>query len=198
MTSISSFAQLLESNITPLSFQPLGDNYVKLYTQDTAKYAGILMLRPIRQLQSMSTVQLKMTLISSDAPPDKKNDRIVKKASAKEYLVRIVVHGMKEEKKEIGNLLSEDGLFLQHPSLEECGQNVEYCNPHYLLRPGSQTPALEVSVDSAGTEDSTHSEELDEVNIARLAKIFDCADGGEAERSPTIATSPRLRSELME
>lgn len=196
MTSISSFAQLLESNITPLSFQPLGDNYVKLYTQDTAKYAGILMLRPIRQLQSMSTVQLKMTLISSDAPPDKKNDRIVKKASAKEYLVRIVVHGMKEEKKEIGNLLSEDGLFLQHPSLEECGQNVEYCNPHYL-RPGSQTPALEVSVDSAGTEDSTHSEERDEVNIARLAKIFDCADGGEAERSPTIATSPRLRSELM-
>lgn len=43
----------------------------------------------------------------------------------------------------IGVILSDDGLYLQHPSPAQYGLELEYHNPHYLVRPGSEMPKLE-------------------------------------------------------
>jgi hypothetical protein len=93
-------------------------------------------------------------------------------------------------------LLSDAGLFLQQPSAAECIGDIEYCNPHYLVRPGSQMPKLDELSISLDMQNTAMSETLDEASKNRFMRIFDFAN--DTNISSRITPSPRLRSTLME
>ncbi|KAI1079678.1 SNF2 family N-terminal domain-containing protein [Whalleya microplaca] len=194
-TPISSFSSTTGTSVAPVNVKPFGGN-IKLNFQDSNKYAGILVLPVLCRLLDDFTVRLEATLISEShqKPKSKKQKAVV----SKECSIRIIVYGMKGDKHNIGNLLSDAGLCFQHPSALECDEHVEYCNPHYLLRPGSQMPALENLSLTAENPRSPQSDKLDEANMARLLRIFDSAGADESEASVTVDPSPRLSSTLME
>lgn len=193
----STFESGLGIKQIPVSIAAFGDT-LKLSFQDSNKYAGVLNSPGLGVLLEDRRIQLNATLM---APHDKKN-QVSKKTknqkicSPRECPVRIIVYGLASERVAVGSLLSGAGLYLQHPSPYEYDSHVEYINPHYLLRPGSQMPDLEeLSINSASGA-QTPSETLDEVNKSRFIHIFDLAN--EVVGPLTVKPSHRLRSILQE
>ena len=135
--------------------------------------------------------------MKTSAPPPNKASSKQKALGSRECSVRIVIYGLEKEKLNVGRLLSEANIFLQHPSAAECRNGIKYCNPHYLLRPGSTMPQLGNLSLSDDPESSLKHDELDEVDMARLLRIFDCADIDGSRVSTAAKPSPRLRSTLM-
>jgi hypothetical protein len=112
-----------------------------------------------------------------------------------ESIARIVIVGPNQERLRIGKALSESNLFLQHPYAEECGE-LEYSNPHYLLRPGAAMPKLQVSAEF-GAPRAVLPGVLSDVNKYRITRIFDVASlDGSQNICPQTFTSPRLKSSL--
>ena len=194
--ALSSFTGDQRSNIAPVKIQPCRD-ILKLYFQDSNRYAGLVALPPLCSLLDKFLVKFSATLI---APPSKPSPTKVKDTKPRfvshECSVRIVIHGLKSEKYAVGELLSNSSLYFQQPSATECGTDAKYCNPHYLVRPGSQLPVLEDLVISSDTRTKDASETLDEVEKSRLLRLFDSTDDfGVAVQ---VIASPRLRSTLKE
>ena len=168
---------------------------VKLTFEDSNKFAGILNLPVLCRLLDDFTVKLKASLITVQESPSKSKAH-KQKSFVEECAIRMVVYGMKEDKVAVGRLLSDADLYLQHPSALEC-ISTEYYNPHYLRRPGSEMPKLEDL--SLSTDHAVVSirDRLDEVDMARLLRVFDSSgDDGTVELA-TIDPSPRLNGTLM-
>lgn len=185
----------------PVSIEPFGD-VLKLIFKDSGKYAGILGLPVLRKLLDEGQIKLTGTLMLSPPPklPKKKAERYSSKKKAEQYspresTVRISVYGVKQDRLTMGNLLSDAGLYLQHPLVEECGTDLEYCNPHFLLRPGSQMPDLAQLSISPDTPTRTSSEVLTEVNRNRFIQLFDLAndDGIRLHFQPSCRLSSNLK-----
>ena len=192
-TSVSSYSNTQRTKATPVNVKASGD-ILKLYFQDSNKYAGIVTLPVLCKLLQDFTVQLKATLMSSESRGSRKQ----KAKPVKEHSLHIIVYGIENEKSAVGSLLSDAGLFFQHPSTTECAGQIRYCNPHYLLRPGSDMPKLEDLSLTTDVRSSRQLEQLDEVNMARLLRIFDCADVDGSQIFVSVDPSPRLRSRLMD
>lgn len=194
---MSSFTGSSGMKQAPVGITAYGD-MLKISFQDSNKYAGLITSSALLTLFKDRCIQLNATLM---APLDKQNPVSKKKkvhqaSSPRECPVRITVYGQASERLAVGNLLSDDGLYLQHPSLSEYDRNVQYINPHYLLRPGAQMPYLEhLSINSASGVEKP-SESLDEVNKSRFIRIFDLAN--EVGGPLTVQPSNRLRSTLQE
>jgi hypothetical protein len=111
------------------------------------------------------------------------------------YTARIVFSGLKEDQTRVGKVLSDSHQFLQHPYAEECGE-LEYCNPHYLVRPGASMPKLQgtASFVSASTKPSSS---LNELSKNRVLQVFDRVGLGGDERSRFHnSISRRVKSDL--
>jgi hypothetical protein len=172
-----------------------------LYDQKSGTYTGIL--NNTRLVNALYNIPLRLdaTLLISAVRPNRENIKAPKKKShaaqaAREYSIRIVLYGVQDQKDTIGDLLSEAGFFLQHPSVAEIIPGVEYNNPHYLLRPGAEMPKLK---DLDTTEDGSAPTQLaDEIRKNRFLRIFESAVGdGETVTMANTLPSPRLRSTLM-
>jgi hypothetical protein len=192
--ALSSFTGDQGSYTVPVKIRPCRD-ILMLYFQDSNKYAGLVELPTLCTLLDKFTVEFRATLIAS---PSKPSPARVKKTrirfASHECSVRIIVYGLKSEKSAVSELLSNATLYLQHPSATECETGVEYCNPHYLVRPGCQLPVLEELSMSSNTRNTKTSEMLDEVQKGRLLRAFDSTDDfGVASQ---ITASQRLRSTL--
>lgn len=194
--ALSSFTGDQGSNMAPVKIRPCRD-ILKLYFQDSNKYAGLLALPALCSLLDNFLVKFDATLIASPPKPSPTRVRDTKsRFTSHESSVRIIIYGLKSEKFAVGELLSNASLYLQHPSATECGTDAEYCNPHYLVRPGCQLPALEELVISSDTRTKEASGTLDEVEKSRLLRLFDSTDDfGVASK---LIASPRLRSTLKE
>jgi hypothetical protein len=194
-TLVSSILNTQESNVLPLDVETFG-NFIKLSVQNTHKYVGMLNYPVLCVLLKDFNVRLSATLRTLESPPNERSDS--KKATpSRNHAVRIVVHGTEKEKSTVGDLLSDADLFLQHPTDAECGRHRKYINPQYLLRPGTDMPKLEhLSLITDGRP-SIQPEKSDEVNLARLSRIFDCAEPGVENTVVTTEPSPRLKSTLM-
>lgn len=194
--ALSSFTGDQGSNMAPVKIRPCRD-ILKLYFQDSNKYAGLLALPALCSLLDNFLVKFGATLIASPPKPSPTRVRDTKtRFTSHECSVRIIIYGLKSEKFAVGELLSNASLYLQHPSATECGTDAEYCNPHYLVRPGCQLPALEELVISSDTRTKEASGTLDEVEKSRLLRLFDSTDDfGVASK---LIASPRLRSTLKE
>lgn len=108
--------------------------------------------------------------------------------------VRILIYGLMRESTVVGKLLSDTGLYLQHPSATEYDRLVRYNNPHFLIRPGSLMPKLEELPFLSESATSTASDSLDEASKSRFMRIFDLAS--ESGISPQVEPSSRLLSSL--
>lgn len=170
---------------------------LKLYLEESSKYAGLLKMPGLCSLLDGFEVKFKAFLIPS------KPDRTTKDTKRKKdkgdgslgCSIRILVYGLMSERDAVGNHLSEADLHLQQPQATEYNLISDYSNPHYLIRPGGRMPRLEdlyLDSDSQGEEQPIRLGETKN----HLLRIFDSADGLSA--SATVVTSPRLRSNLME
>jgi len=109
--------------------------------------------------------------------------------------LRLIVFGFMLEKQVVAKVLSDGDLYLQHPSLSECGSRVPYFNPQYLVRPGGSMPKLESLTitrrtrSAAGTRDA-----LTEIERNRMLQIFESAHDPDATFG--ICPSSRLQTVL--
>jgi hypothetical protein len=194
--ALSSFNGDQGSTAVPVKIKPSGD-ILKLYFQDSNKYAGLIALPALCTLLEKFLVKFSATLITSPSKPSRTTVKSNKDCfTSHQCSVRIIVHGLKNEKSAVSELLSDAGLCFQHPSTTECETDVEYCNPHYLVRPGCQLPALEDLSISSDTRTKTASETLGEVEKGRLLRVFDST--GDFGITPQVTASQRLRSTLKE
>lgn len=110
-----------------------------------------------------------------------------------EATLRVVVYGFMSKKQTVAKTLSDNDLYLQHPSLSECDRRVPYFNPQYLLLPGGSMPALEdLKISGPGGVARGGADTLTEVEKSRLLQIFESAQGPDATSG--VCVSPRLRS----
>lgn len=191
VVNTTSSSTISRSGTTTVGIKPFG-NVLKLNFQDTGKYAGILKLPVLCKLLDGHNIKLTGALVASPSP--KMSGKKKEQPWPTGCCVRITVYGLKKDKLAVGNLLSDAGLFLQHPSVEECGTDLEYCNPHYLVRPGSHMPDLDQLSISADAPTTTFSEVLSESNRNRFMKLFDLAN--DVSISLQVQTSGRLSSTL--
>lgn len=177
----------------PVDLEELGD-MVKIKCQSSGKYAGLIRLPVIRELLGDAAVQTIATLI--EATPDSSGPAKVKNSTLwHSPTIRIVLNGSKEDQFRVGKLLSDSHQFLQHPYVEECAE-LEYCNPHYLMRPGASMPRLEGAVSFVSTAVQCL-DSLSELTKSRVLRIFDRAGLGcqEESRSHDLI-SHRVKSHL--
>jgi len=194
---MSSFTGNQGMKVVPVDIRPCGD-ILKLYFQDSTKYAGLLTLPVLSKPLDEFNVKFAATLVASQPRPSQASQRGKMKnlGSTQECSVRIIVYGLKCEKSAVGNLLSDASLFLQQPSAAECIREVEYCNPHYLVRPGSQMPKLDELFISSDVQNAAMLETLDEASKNRFMRIFDFAN--DTNIPSQVIPSPRLCSTLKE
>jgi hypothetical protein len=165
-------------------------SFLKLYHEETNKYAGLLVSPTLTRLIQEFSVTLFATLGSSQSQKNQEPRPI-----SKEYPIQIVVYGFLTEKKLVGNLLSEGGLFLQHPY--EYDTRVDYVNPQYLVRPGSRMPKIKAGAFPAGLRSISSPEEvLDDISKSQLLQVFNSATG--PDLFSDVKPSPRLRASLQE
>ncbi|KAF2792116.1 hypothetical protein K505DRAFT_408838 [Melanomma pulvis-pyrius CBS 109.77] len=196
VNATSSFTGSKESNIAPVSISCFGD-VLKLRFLDSKKHAGLITLPVLGRLLNEFNVKFTATLAAPATQPKPEPYKMYRPREMyqdQDCTVRIIVYGLKSDGRAIGNMLSDAGLFLQQPSATECDREVEYSNPHYLVRPGSQMPKLEELSLSSDTRNATTPEILDEVNKNRFMQIFDFAN--DVGIYPRITPSSRLSSTL--
>lgn len=195
--AMSSFEGISDMKQVPVNTKACGD-MLKVSFQDSNKYAGLINSPVLAMLSKNRHIQLNAVLIASLH----KQDRVSKKTkthevcSSRECPVRIIVYGLACERVAVGSLLSDAGLYLQHPSLRERDRSVKYVNPHYLLRPGADMPELEELSIKPDSEAQKSADSLDEVKKSRLIRIFDLAN--EVEGPLMVEPSHRLRFTLQE
>lgn len=197
MQITSSWTGSQGTKVTPVTVNPFGD-VMKLYFQDSMKYAGILALPVLCKLQEEFNIDYTANMVASGSRSGQRaaTEKVTMPNSAHECSVRIVVYGVKSEQNSVGQLLSDAGLYLQHPSAAELYRHVDYWNPHYLLRPGSEMPKLEALSTCPDLNVATTTESLDESLKSRFTQIFNSANGPGSPLNP--ASSPRLKSTLKE
>ncbi|PMD44747.1 hypothetical protein L207DRAFT_483787 [Hyaloscypha variabilis F] len=181
--------------VTPVTLSPLGD-IMKLSFQDSKHYAGILALPALCKLQEECTIEYTVNMVALGSRKDQ--EAVKGKASAPnaahDCSVRIVVYGVKAQESSVSQLLSDADLYLQHPSAAELDRHVDYSNPHYLLRPGSQMPKLESLSIFLDRNNVTTSDPIDETHKSRFMQIFNSASG---PSSPLhLISSPRLNHQV--
>ncbi|KAF5584312.1 helicase-like transcription factor [Fusarium pseudoanthophilum] len=175
-TASSFFKNRQESEVM-VNIRQCGD-ILKLRTVDTDTYAGVL---------------------DGSVPPDllhrpsvKLNALLTAPAS-----LRVTILSHIDEATEIGSLLSNNQLFLQHPSprdIEYFELEMEYFNPQFLVTPGSRMPQLEDLAIEYNEIISNASLALDDQKKGQLIGIFDTA--ADLPIQPTTEPSPRLQTRL--
>ncbi|KAJ2998728.1 hypothetical protein NUW58_g233 [Xylaria curta] len=171
--------------------------------ESSGAYLGSLSNSRLVSALSRLPLRLDASLFISDAKDSEGNARKSQKKkygtveATREYALRIVLHGLQDVKEITGALLSDAGIFLQHPSAAEVIPEASYDNPHYLGRPGAEMPKLEyLHLDSI--IDNTETQSADQIHSGRLMQILETAQAnGESVSVSNVSPSPRLRSPLM-
>jgi len=163
---------------------------LKLYCEDSNKYAGLLISSTLTRLVHEFSITLSGTLSTPQPQKDQKSESI----SSRDCTIHIVVYGLLTEMKPVGNLLSEGGLYLQHP--DEYDTRVEYINPQYLVRPGSRMPKIGGASFRACSRSTSSKEVLDDTSKSQLLQVFNSANG--PNLFSEVKSSSRLRTSLQE
>ncbi len=171
---------------------------MKLSFQDSNDYAGILALPALCKLQEECTIEYTANMVALGSQKDEKSvkGKATTPNATHNCSIRIVVYGVKSQESSVSQLLSDADLYLQHPSATELYRHVDYWNPHYLLRPGSQMPTLESLSISLDGNNVTTTDSIDEMDKSRFMQIFNSANGPSGPLNPI--PSPRLKSTLKE
>lgn len=173
-------------------------NLLSVHYADSDKYLGVLSQPVLCQLLAEYTVHLEGSLIVSTTSSHtvKSKSRVKKAKVESNYSVRILISGLKGDKSAIAVLLSDACLYLQHPSVNELDGRLDYCNPHYLVRPGGQLPKLEELLSDSQGEARQRPNTLDNALKTQFMQIFDTADGRDIDWD--VQPSKSLKTDLME
>jgi hypothetical protein len=163
----------------------ISGDILKCYIGNTATYLGFINCAILVQLVHDFSVTLTATV---EVPKMRK-----KSTTIRELPISLVVYGHLKDRRAVGALLADKGLALQHP--HEFDNNVEYHNPHFLLRPGARMPNIDCNP-SSSLSTTMKDEILDECRKSRLTRVFDSANG--LGLHCQVSPSPRLRSTLKE
>nr|RBQ99032.1 hypothetical protein FVER53263_03350 [Fusarium verticillioides] len=172
LEATSSFFKDREESETPVDLRECG-TIIKLNTVETGAYAGILKVSFPSDLLHRPSVRLSALLT---APA----------------LLRVIISSPIEEASQIGDQLSNNDLFLQHPSphdIEYFELEMEYFNPHYLITPGSRMPQLEDLAIEYNESTSNSSLALDEKK-----KVFQAAYELHSSRRWCLTGTPIVNS----
>lgn len=169
---------------------------LKLSSQDTQKYAGIINNTTLARIFREFTIKADAKLVTSTNSRKETSKKEVKSFRLPvDRPVRIVLYGLATDQYTIGNILGNAGFYFQHPLASEYDSSMPYCNPHYLLRPGSQLPTLEE--DSITRCDrKVEPDLLNASNKGRFMRLFD--EASEIILKTSIKPSSRLKSTLKE
>ncbi|KAF5627127.1 helicase-like transcription factor [Fusarium sp. NRRL 52700] len=177
MNITSSFFKNRQESEVTVNLRQCG-SIMKLTTADTGAYAGIVTdLFPLDLLHRPS---MKLSALFT-APAS----------------LRVIILSHIDETAEIGTILSNNDLFLQHPSpreIEYFDLEMEYLNPHYLVTPGSRMPQLEDLAIEYNDRTSIASLALDDQKKDQLIGVFDTP--ADLSIRPTTDPSPRLQTRL--
>ncbi|KUJ17015.1 uncharacterized protein LY89DRAFT_616746 [Mollisia scopiformis] len=198
----SSFALENGTHSVPVNLKPFGGIFM-LQSQNSGAHVGILsnsgLVNALRQLRLKLDATVRISEIKGIRESGKpKMKKFAPATAAREYSIRIILYGLRDDKVAMGSLLSDAGFFLQHPYATEIISEVQYDNPHYLLRPGAEMPELEHLHLDIVDHSSAQTEPGNEISKSRFLKIFETAgaDWGTVT-APNMSLSPRLRSPLM-
>ena len=143
-----------------------------VYFKDSSQYAGILdqwTAQVVNKLIQNFRVNLSTTLISQAT-------KVTRHTAPKNHCdeLYIVVYGFNNDGEAIGDLLSQNNTYLQHPRVYD--HTVIYNNPQYLVKPGCK---LEAPDDSAAVSTTALSTERKKVVLTKdqVVQVFDNAHG---------------------
>ena len=170
----------------------ISGSLLKFNHEVSTKYAGVVDSPTLSRLQQDLTITLAATFIR---PQEEKNVKGKKQQSRQNKVtVEIVLYGLSKDTDTVGDVLSKDSLFLQHPNGRDT--RVPYFNPQYLLPPDSQMPEVEGITFEAASKSNSSRQLLDERCTAKLLELFNDADG--PVEFPEVKQSSRLQSQLKE
>ncbi|PNP80171.1 hypothetical protein FNYG_06494 [Fusarium nygamai] len=161
---------------------------ISLHVEGSGRYMGRVESKAIVDLVQDYQVTLVTTL---ECPP-------VKKKSDDSFqtpkTLHIVIYALRKDANDIGGLLEDSELFLQHPT--EYDTRLEYLNPQYLLRPGSTVPRVHGATFQALANQRSSDQVMEEKEKGEVHRVFDSASG--PLTFTQIQPSPRLRTSLQE
>ncbi|RBR18860.1 hypothetical protein FVER53590_11656 [Fusarium verticillioides] len=193
------FGELLIDFLSPatlsedLSHVPIelrfSNHVISLHVEGSGSYMGRIESKAIVDLLQSYQVNLVTTL---ECPPVKK------KKSANSFqtpkTLHIVIYGLRNDMNNIGDLLEDSELFLQHPT--EYDTRLEYLNPQYLIRPGSTFPRVNGASFQALANQQSSDQVMEEKSKSEVHRVFDSASG--PSTFTQVQPSPRLRTSLQE
>ena len=120
-------------------------NSVTVRHYESMAYGGLLRQNLARPLIKVSE-QYRVTLVAFVVKPSESKD-VEREIGS--YQLCIIVYGMQEASRGVGEVLDHAGIYLQHPLSYDT--TVPYINPHYLVRPGgiNLTPTSEEHVEAS-------------------------------------------------
>lgn len=153
----------------PVTLMPYGDLF-RLHLVESNRYAGLIESATLNKITSRFSVRL-MVMIRNC------KEKIKKSHSSKptDVDVEVVIYGFRRDADSIGNLLSEDEIYLQHPT--EHDHRFVYFNPQYLLRPGSEMPRVQDMDHIMSSNSSSEDDILDEKRTIQTLQVFNYANG---------------------
>ncbi|KAG4282426.1 hypothetical protein FPRO06_09099 [Fusarium proliferatum] len=162
---------------------------ISLYIEGSGNYMGRIESKAIVDLVEDYQVTLATTL---ECPPVKKEKSTDSFQTPK--TLHIVVYGLRKDMNEIGDILEDSELFLQHPT--EYDTRLEYLNPQYLLRPGATIPKADSATFQAIAKQHSPDQVMEGKAKGEVHRVFDSASG--PSTFTHILPSPRLRTSLQE
>lgn len=160
-----------------------------VYFKDSSQYAGILdqcTAQVVKNLVQNFRVNLSSTLVSQAT-------KVARGNAPKNHCdeLCIVVYGFNNDGEAIGDLLSQNNTYLQHPRAYD--RTVIYNNPQYLVKPGSKLEAPDDLVSVSTTALSTERKKA-VLTQDQIVQVFDNAHGPQIYCE--VPVSERLETRL--
>ena len=162
-----------------------------VYQKSNSDYMGLLdheTANALDQIHQENHVDIRAYILH-DRKSDSKSSSSLWGASIP---IHIVVYGHPQDYELVGQSLSENGIFLQHPQYKE--DLALYKNPQYLVRPGEEYPTIECMDTDPSSSWTEPSNERGTLNENRLESLFESAQG--PETYSMVEPSPRIRTIL--
>ncbi|KAJ5740688.1 Helicase C-terminal [Penicillium malachiteum] len=184
----------LPADYVPVNVRIYGDLLKFHLGTISNQYIGLIQSETLGQISKQFSVTF-LSFLPEPSKPLKLNNR----DRIGNVDIHIVIYGIQSECDAVGSILSDDGLYLQHPV--QINEGVSYNNPHFLLPPGYEMPdisskATETSSDLVFMNDIAEDGPLDRKQMEAVFQTFDNVSGPSTYK--TFGQSPRLKTKLEE
>lgn len=181
--------QLAQDSV-PVNVRIHGD-LLKFHLPKSDKYIGLLQSRTLARLAERFMVTFSPLL-------QRPREGIQSwRYRPRKVEMHIVIYGLQTDFDEVGCSLSDDGLYLQHPS--QFDADVPYKNPQFLLPPGFEMPDLKFTTIKSCPRLTVSDENSDHFNQKQMDEVLQTFDRASGPATYTkFGPSRRLKTQLQE